>query len=181
MFLLANVLYVGIFVLDKFLGFGNVRTQCSPTNYYFFWLLSLFLDFSILKLLSQFRVSFPNQVFIHVTYILGSIYFHVLDTGVSPFSSIIMIHPYGLDAVFAPRTRFWNDFVHSNFRNDVLNHICTIMNVKLIFRLAFGVKLQTFQIFDGSSQCVVFDFSEENIPPNLKFRGRIEVYDWKGI
>ena len=129
------------------LEFGNVRTQCSPTNYYFFWLLSLFLDFSILKLLSQFRVSFPNQVFIHVTYILGSIYFHVLDTGVSPFSSILMIRPYGLDTVFAPRTRFWNDFVHSNFRNDVWNHTSTHISV-ILSQFFLGRKLPSkFSIY----------------------------------
>ena len=137
------------------LEFGNVRTQCIPTNLFFFWLLSLFLDFSILKLLSQFRVSFPNQVFIHVTYILGSIYFHVLDTGVSPFSSILMIRPYGLDTVFAPRTRFWNNFVHSNFRNDVLNHTSTHISV-ILSQFFLGRKLPSK--FSNASRRWLFEF-----------------------
>ena len=66
-------------------------------------------------------------------------------------------------------------FIESHFK-------CTIMNVKLIFRLGFGVKSQNIRgrrpHADASK---ALDFSDENTPHNLKFRGCIELHDWKGI
>ena len=66
-------------------------------------------------------------------------------------------------------------FIESHFK-------CTIMNVKLIFRLGFGVKSQNIRgrrLHADASKA--FDFSDENTPHILKFRGCIELLDWKGI
>ena len=62
-------------------------------------------------------------------------------------------------------------FIESHFK-------CTIMNVKLIFRLGFGVKSQNIRgrrpHADASK---ALDFSDKNTPDKLKFRVSIEVHD----
>ena len=66
-------------------------------------------------------------------------------------------------------------FIESHFK-------CTIMNVKLIFRLGFGVKSQNIRgrrPHAGASKAL--DFSDEKTPQYLNFRGCIELHDWKGI
>ncbi len=65
-------------------------------------------------------------------------------------------------------------FIESHFK-------CTIMNVKLIFRLGFGVKSQNIRVVDCNCHSHALDFSDEKTPQYLNFRGCIELHDWKGI
>ena len=65
-------------------------------------------------------------------------------------------------------------FIESHFK-------CTIMNVKLIFRLSFGLKLQNLPGRPLEQPQCALDFSDKNTPHNLNFRGCIELHDWKGI
>ena len=66
-------------------------------------------------------------------------------------------------------------FIESHFK-------CTIMNVKLIFRLGFGVKSQDIRgrrLHADASDAL--DLAIKKKPQYLSFRGCIELHDWKGI
>ena len=65
-------------------------------------------------------------------------------------------------------------FIESHFK-------CTFINVKLIFRLSFGLKLQNLPDRPLEQPQCALDFSDEKKPQYLSFRGCIELHDWKGI
>ena len=65
-------------------------------------------------------------------------------------------------------------FIESHFK-------CTIMNVKLIFRLGFGVKSQKIRGRRCMGASHALDFSDEKTSQYLNFRGYIELHGWKGI
>ena len=65
-------------------------------------------------------------------------------------------------------------FIESHFK-------CTIMNVKLIFRLSFGLKLQNLPGRPLEQPQCALDLSDEKKPQYLSFRGCSDLHDWKVI
>ena len=112
-----------------------------------------------------------------------------LDTTL-PSSETFMVKSYSRGRIFASvwsKTEFHlsdaNTPLNVELRAFIESHFkCTIMNVKLIFRLGFGVKSQNLWgrgLHRRASDPL--DFSDKKTPQYFNFRGCIELHDWKGI